>query len=1001
MSKNIPLRIIIISAIVLLFGLGNLFRTNTQQSTIPEHLPILENTLVHIQESYVNRDQIVPKKMLFAAMDSVQFEIPEVLTKPDQINDQLTVIVNDKIKKFSTKETTSFHELFKITKSILSFIQSNIRQKTDAMNIEATVINGMLSALDPHSNLLSPQASQEMDIRTLGHFGGLGILISMRNHGNLTVIRPIKNKPAYRAGIKSMDHIVKINDAPTENLTLEESVNLMRGTIGSNVDLWISRKNKKKPIRFSLTRELISLETVVSKLLKGKVGYLRIKHFSGQTAIEFTQAMERLSQHGAKSWIIDLRWNPGGLLEQALQISDLFIPQGALVTTITNNEQEDRNATQQETDTHSPIVVLINQHSASGSEIVAGAIKNLNRGLVLGQTTFGKGSIQLLFNKESDNSRLKLTIAEYLTSGNQPIQSVGVTPDIELFPMFVPKKIKTFRDRVFLLNTKHSFREKDLFSSLTSEHHVQSTAISGQLRYLYTPPKSLLTLDTPESEIPSFVPTPIDAEDFVEDYEIKLARALAHKMRTTNHTANIKTAKKFVAKQKRKEEQRLKKALSKININWKSPSKKFRKTTLNSQLIIAQANGAPLMSNNTITAGQSLRITCTVSNTGNADAYQVLGRTQSEYYPLDEIEFPLGYIRQGTTKSFSTLVQIPKAALSRIDTINVVLPTQNKHNIIVPKQDFKIQIQAQQRPVFAYTYQILDDNDGMVQFRETIRLRVTIKNIGKATAQSVVAILKNKSGGLVEGLTIQKGRFRFPNLKPNQDQTIEFQVRVNDIFDKDAIVLELSVFDDVLKTSISEKLTYPVHKDIVALNNDTGFVKVIKNDTSLYEGAHQTTTSIGTAPINSIFAVTGRNNDFIRIRLDTKRSAFIRSSNVQRTTTKQSSIDIIPHWQVTPPLIAIDIQHYETNKPTYTISARATDNDHIQDAYIFVSNRKSKLFNRKVFYQSNTNKNHMKFSHNIDLLEGHNLITIIARENNNVSSSKQFYLYYSNENPES
>jgi len=322
-------------------------------------LPILKLTLVRLSQSYVDRKRIDPKKMLYAALDSVQFNIPEVLVNSNPATSEIVVVVNDKQRSFSASKVDAPWRFAGKIKEIFRFIEANINPRNDLAKVEYAAINGMLRTLDPHSLLLDPEMAREMDVNTSGKFGGLGIVIGMRKR-KLTVIRPMKGTPAFQAGIKARDYIMKIDDETTDHLTLSESVGRMRGDPGTPVTLAISRDGEKGLLSVSIVRDMIRVPSLISKLLPGNVGYIRIKQFAVRTAAELHTAMARLSQQGARAWLLDLRWNPGGLLEQAIRVSDAFLDQGTIVSTVTGTQREPRRASRKGTDTQHPVAVLVN-----------------------------------------------------------------------------------------------------------------------------------------------------------------------------------------------------------------------------------------------------------------------------------------------------------------------------------------------------------------------------------------------------------------------------------------------------------------------------------------------------------------------------------------------------------------------------------------------------------------------------------------------------------------
>src|SRR4029079_12058722 len=314
----------------------------------------------------------------------------------------------------------------------------------------------------------------------------LGIVTPM-SEKNLKGVKPMKDTPAWRKGIKAGDHIVRINQEPTENLTSNEAVARMRGDPRTGVTLYIERKGVDGVMRFDLIRDVIRVSQVEHKLLdtglSAKVGYIRVRQFSKGIASDVADAMRDMAGKGAGSWILDLRGNPGGLLEEAVQLADLVGDHGTIVTTVSGRDREARRAEHGFGDTTSSLAVLVSPGSASASEIVAGALKNLDRAAIIGTRTFGKGSVQELYDND-DHSKLKLTIAQYLTPGDRSIQNVGIVPDIALQRMYVPDKNDSPQDFVRLLPPTRTYGEKDLDAHLVSTYARDVDKPAFELPYL-------------------------------------------------------------------------------------------------------------------------------------------------------------------------------------------------------------------------------------------------------------------------------------------------------------------------------------------------------------------------------------------------------------------------------------------------------------------------------------------------------------------------------------
>ena len=316
--------------------------------------------------------------------------------------------------------------------------------QSDSMD---SAINGLLQSLDPYSAYMSPEILNEMQTETSGEFGGLGIEVSMEA-GVVKVITPIDNTPASEAGIKAGDYIVKIEDVQVQGKTLSEAVDLMRGPVGSSIELTIRRRGEKKALIFEVTREIIEIKSVKADLLDKNIGYLRLTSFNENSAQQIEKEIKELEKNKKlKGYILDLRNNPGGLLSQAIRISDFFLENGEIVSTKSRKSSENRKwfAKKGDITKGKTLIVLINYGSASASEIVAGALKDHKRAILLGENSYGKGSVQSIIPLKNKGA-IRLTVAKYYLPSGKSISEVGVSPDIEIDEEFDDFKIKTETD---------------------------------------------------------------------------------------------------------------------------------------------------------------------------------------------------------------------------------------------------------------------------------------------------------------------------------------------------------------------------------------------------------------------------------------------------------------------------------------------------------------------------------------------------------------------------
>jgi carboxyl-terminal processing protease len=955
-------------------------------------LDVFNLTLVRIRDAYVDPARIDPKKMLFSALDSVQFNVPEVLVEAYPEEDRVVVVVNDKKETFSTADVDSPWRLSGKLKKIFRFIEAHMNPGADLAEVEYAAINGMLSTLDPHSVLLDPETAREMDVSTSGKFGGLGIVIGMREK-KLTVLRPIKGTPAERAGIERGDHIVRIDNEVTENLTLQEAVERMRGTPETKVTLWIGRTGKDGLMRFDLQRAVIRVESVEGRMLGKDVGYLRVKQFSGSTEQELEELMNELEAQGAKGWVLDLRWNPGGLLEQAIKVADVFVEKGTIVTTVGGRERDPRRAHRQGTDSR-PVAVLVNSSSASASEIVAGALKNLDRAVIIGSNTFGKGSVQVLYDNK-DGSKLKLTIAQYLTPGDRSIQSTGIVPDIELQRMLVPPENNDPTDYLRLLPPSHSYREKDLRSHLVSRYATGEEKPAYSLAFVHEKPKSpdVLTDEEQGAEGPPIEEAEPLEDEFVQDFEIELARDLVAASPSSLRTGMLETARTLLAQRRTAAEKKLADDLAKLGVDWSAaPSRAEAPAQLEARISTDKQR---------YQAGDTVTLTGTVTNRGGGTAYRVHARVTADDPVFDDTELVFGRIPVGESRTWTVQIKIPEEARDRVDQLAFQFSEARSAQVSTAPASFRIV--AADRPVFAYSHQLMDlgaelgNGDGVVQRGESLQLRVTIKNIGKGVAAEPTALLRNASG---DGVVLKKARFELGKLGPGESRTLDFTFDVTSALKEEEAVVEMTVYDAVLHESVVEKLRYPVRSPSAGPAASSGHVKVASETAAVREGAAQDAGRIASAPRGAIFRVTGKQGDWYRVAVDDQRPGFVAASDVRKTDSRPRQTELAVNWQVTPPAIALEIPTYVTSEPSYRLSGKATDDTHVEDVYIFVSNYDDQVENRKVFYKSNRNgkqSGSLDFQTTVPLWPGTNQVTVVARENDEVRTLHTMYVYRTTE----
>lgn len=386
-------------------------------------------------------------------------------------------------------------------KEAIGIIRARYVDKVEDKKLMQSAIDGMLASLDPHSSYMPADSFKEMQVQISGSFGGIGIEISIKDN-KLTIIAPIEDTPGYRAGLKSNDHIFKINDKPTRGMSINDAVRRMRGEKGTKVTLTVLRDGNGQPLVFTIIRDIIQTKSIRTRTIMPGIGYIRIGHFQETTGPEFAKSLNTIREqnNGAiKGLIIDLRNNPGGLLNQAVQVADHFIGEGLGNGLVVYTEGRDPSSKMRLTsrvgdkEPHYPIVILVNGGSASASEILAGAMQDHKRAVIMGTQTFGKGSVQSVMPLK-ENAGLKLTTARYYTPNGRSIQAKGITPDIIVNSLTLPAQTKP---------VEPSIKEKDLDGSLKPD----------------TPPSTTRKDNVPQPGKPA---KPID-EELKKDYQLSRA----------------------------------------------------------------------------------------------------------------------------------------------------------------------------------------------------------------------------------------------------------------------------------------------------------------------------------------------------------------------------------------------------------------------------------------------------------------------------------------------
>ncbi len=971
-----------VSLIVIFFAishgssLNKYFNEEINQAEEEHKFRLVGIVCSYLNRFYVEPDRIKPKEMLIEALSRLERIIPEVQVNVNDESEEIEILVDKTSKIIDISRIRRLSELYNTLNDVLHFVNENKYHEIKAEDIEYAAINGMLAQLDPHSVVFPPKDFTEFKIGTSGKFGGLGMVVGLRD-GILTVISPIEGTPAFRAGLKSGDKIIAIDEDSTINMSLQEAVSKLRGDPSTSVILIVESKKSQTNKTVTLIREIIAIPSVDSKLVDGNIGYIKIRNFQEDTSQSLEEKIAELTAESGtlKGLILDLRNNSGGLLGQAIAVADKFLSSGMIVVTVEpKGKQKIQMAKKSSKDlAKCPLVVIIDAGSASGAEIVAGALKDNNRAILIGDTSFGKGSIQQLVDL-MNGAALKLTVGKYLTPNFTDIQSVGITPDILL------AQAQISADEIILFNENRHFREKDLKKHL--DEHSKAELPYEKIKYLFI-------TDSETGEQKQKDEDYYKIPDLEKDTHVQFAKKIILNTPSYNNNDDLLGQLKPIFEDfKKDEEMKISDALNTLGIDW-STGETIALPSVTTNLHLVPSNGK-------LKASEELKIEISVTNNSTGTLYRLRGITESKNLLLDKREFIFGKIEPGMTKTSSKTIKIPQNSLSRKDELLIKFSEYNEH----APEDIKsaISITALPKPVFSYSYQIIDEGegltgngDGIIQKGEVVDLVIFVKNIGKGTSEKNIIALRNLNH---KEVFIEKGKMELGKLLPGESKSFKLKLSVRDTLEADNFSVDIIIADTTFGARISGKLEFNVdlngENEKMQLTEKT--LKVIDDYVPIYNGKSLSTPVISYASNGATLMADKETQSWYRVKMPEDRFGWIASDKVEVSWGAYSSQQMPPDLflQNVPPQIELDTQDlHDTFRQEYLfLSGTVRDDNTIKYVYILVNDD-------KVFYRSNrdaseTDKSSLSFASDITLKDGPNIISIVTRDDQDLLTTKSF-----------
>lgn len=991
--------------------------------------PLLVWAAYIVSKDYYDPSRFDPKGQLEAAADALGLHTPEFFGSVE--GDALEVRVANAEQSFSLAKVSDVREAGDVLEKVLSFTQAQLSLEEEPLHeLEYAAINGFLAPLDPHTILLTPEEHADLGVKTRGHFGGIGAEIRAADR-RILVARVLPMSPAERAGLLDGDLIVKIDDQSTVNMATSDAQHLLRGPVGSEVVVRVIREGE--PVVVKITRDTIKIPSVDSALLPDRVGYVSIGTFQEDTSDKVEQALESLmaavKKEGDESLaavVFDLRANSGGLLTQATGILDQLVTGGELVIVHSAAGREHEDATKKLTLPETvPVVALIDENSASAAEIVSGSIKHLGRGVVIGQDSFGKGTVQRLSAARPYGRELalKLTVAEYRVAGDRKINSVGVRTDVSMVPVqfadivgiaryYDDERFERARQRARTAHLPSARHEQD------ADAFVTDKALS--LRYLDEAP-----------EPPNAGDKPTKAEEKMRDPEVRIAQALAVELKGKGRKAQLTSLKGPVGALAKAQDAAIVEQAKEHQITWGAAPDK---TATDQPLKVS----ARLATEGPVPAGEPFALKVAVTNEGHAVAQRVHLITDCAQDELDGIELLLGTIEAGQTVERTLELYFMPWHASLEDRLAIDAHVGDPGAEPDGRSEVMVQLEASIRPRFAFDWWLVDDpamasqapkrpeerfpsddpfviegnGDGVLQPGERVLFAFEAVNEGPGKSEDLRAILRNLSGtqGLLEeGLVVvgelaagksARGAFGI-DISKEADPALPFE-------------LDLLIGDGKVRESVNDKLRLRIvpRKEGVSFERAKATARVGEEPARLYAGAHATSGVVRQVAPGTHLTVVGKFGDWLAVRGKDLRRLWVPKDLVELGERGEAGVDGRNYRMIDPPRVTVADVPTRVKAKSVTVAGTATHPLQVRDVMIVVYPSDSTKPARKAHYAANPDfdpsrvvasasddgnardpAGSFQFSADVPIERGSNRISIVARDADKVERRHDVWVY--------
>ncbi len=954
MRKKLALSIVLLLAFVLN---ADFFKNTSwlKKDSSLQRGEITVNALKKAEVRYLDKSKIKIEDLLTCALDAIQDSLPETLISYDKQKKVINLQIYNKkyiVKVKSLKDVVDIAYSLRAVYIQLDkdYIPEPPLTKDD---IEYIAINGMLKKLDPHSYIFTPKDFDDFEQSTGGNFGGLGLVVGMNDNGEIMVISPMKGTPGTKAGIEAHDVIVQIDDVSAVNMTLDKAVSKMRGEPGTKVTLTIRREGVSELLKFEITRAVIKITSVLAAMPKPGIGYINLSGFMENTYSTLLEELDGLKKKGMKALVLDMRNNSGGLLSQAIAISDLFLDKGVIVSTVEEDDEIETNSAKRNKNDilDIPIIVMINEGSASATEIVTAALKKNGRATVLGRKSFGKGSVQTIISMPGGGG-MKLTIAEYLTPGNISIQSVGITPHIETRPVFIhPDKISVFDSGENIL------KEGDLEEHIVSKYAPKTAEKPLTTIRYFKEYKDIKTIIKERREQKD--------DEFKSDEEIEIAVKIAEQM-----TQNKKA---YESSQMIKDEE-WNKILAKLHengINWQRMTSLAQPKT--------DTLKVTMLSDPQLKGGETAKFTFKAEIDGEIG--NLLGVFETPISGLRRIEVPFGSFSGEIERTVS--VKLPESVQwqKTEGTMKLYLNEPEKKKEIKTEK-FTVETIPVMQPELRLSLVSADsggNRDGLIQSGESAELTLKMENVGQGAILEGKAMLINTNDS--KEIFIENGTHAF-TLEPGKQETAKFTFKTEKPAKEEDLAkqkLSISVYDYKLK--YSAEFDIPFEKTAKCTFEKSAQNFMFEKGTPLFS-ASDLSSQTGRVTEDGIMTASGKCGD--ALLLTSKMWARITDTKPANGKTAAKTEAVYP---ITMPALTFDRTPLTTDQKTIKISFGINTGE-VRDAFVFLNNK-------KVFYKRIENgKGQETLEVDVEMKKKYNRISVVVTGRDARSRNLSKYVTY-------